>query len=458
VRVNYGELPHRTEGALLSSTKSRKTTVYTVPHRVSSAVIRNAASKAVIRTLPLSLADVVLEGIQTTISQNHPEWLALERAVRTGRPSPLPAGRDWGGDFTMLRTWIESPEPAIYKTRSASFFSSTDGVNVIVEKSFPLYVPIVYNDAVFPPFARSSDATLQAVGTVAISRCSPANSVANLAVATLDTFKDGLPHLLGHSFWEDRTRLARNAGDEYLNVEFGWNPLVNDVKSFAQGVAEMGDLQSQFFRDSGKDIRRRYSFPTQVTTVDTSLTAPGRVAGGPFDLMVLDQNVAGQRNGAVVRSRRTTVDRWFSGAFTYHAPPEFFGSTGEHLAHASHILGLELNPEVLWQLAPWSWAADWFSNAGDVVNNLNNYSVNGQVLRRGYIMEHTVVRDVYSYVGDVGFDPVKVNFAGHPVSFVVCSETKIRRRATPFGFGVSLSSISPAQIAIMAALGLTFLA
>jgi len=277
-------------------------------------------------------------------------------------------------------------------------------------------------------------------------------------VAALDTFKDGLPHLLGHTLWENRTNVARKAGQEYLNVEFGWNPLINDVRSFAAGVAMMGNLQKQFFQNGGKDIRRRYSFPTQVTTVDSSVPLALKAAGGPFDLSIQDLAVAGQRDGAVTRSRRTTVDRWFSGAFTYHAPPEFFGDTGEHIAHAEEILGLDLNPEVLWQLAPWSWAADWFSNIGDVVNNLNNYSSYGQVLRRGYIMEHTVVRDVYSYVGKVGFDPTKVNFTGHPVSFVVCSETKIRRRATPFGFGVSLSSLTPTQIAIMAALGLTFLA
>jgi len=216
------------------------------------------------------------------VSENHPEWLAIERAAQLRQPSPVPPGRDWGGDFTMVKTWIESPEPAIFKTRSSSFFSGTYGVNIIVDKKFPLYVPITYNDSVFPPLARGSDAALQAAGTTAISRCSPANSVASLAVAALDTFKDGLPHLLGHTLWENRTNVARKAGQEYLNVEFGWNPLINDVRSFAAGVAMMGNLQKQFFQNGGKDIRRRYSFPTQVTTVDSSVPLALKAAGGPL--------------------------------------------------------------------------------------------------------------------------------------------------------------------------------
>lgn len=396
-----------------------------------------------------------LKGTQTTMSEDHPDWVALDRAIRMGSPSPVPRNRDWGGEFSMYRTWIESPSPAIFHTTSAPFFSSSWGQNVISEKRFPLYTPLTYNQSLFPPFASSGPSALDALGSTAISRCSPTNSVANLTVATVEMFRDGLPNLVGSTTWESRAAQARDAGEEYLNYEFGWLPLVSDIKSFANGVVNLDRLQKQLLQDSGRNVRRRYSFPPQVLRSETVISTSAQ-AGGPFDINGYDQKRP-FTFGKVVRSRVTTINQWFSGSFTYHCPPSFFGDFGEHVSRAERILGLDLTPEAVWQLTPWSWATSWFSNVGDCINNLSNYSSYGQVLRYGYIMEHTVVRDTYTYIGDVGFIP-EVKFTGYPPPFVICSETKLRRRATPFGFGFKASSLTPTHLAIMAALGLVFLA
>jgi hypothetical protein len=439
----------------MSSVKSRKSMVYTIPGSRQKVQSKTSVLQDVDNRLT---PNAILEGMQTTASENHPDFVALQKSLRQGLPSPVPHGRDWGGEFTMNRTWIESPEPANYRTESLFFDSPTFGTIVKVTKWFPLYMRLNYGAGIWPPSVASSLSALNAFGTVAISRCSPTNPVAQLSVATLEGYKDGLPSLLGHSLWEERTNLARGAGSEYLNSEFGWKPLVSDVKSFAYGVANMGDLNNQFFRDAGKPVRRRYSFPSQVSVQSDVINAKAQY-GGPFDTGTLDQ-VRPFLTSQITRDRRITVDRWFSGAFTYHAPPELFGDAGAHAARAVEILGMDLNPSTLWEAAPWSWAADWFSNTGDVLNNLNNYSQYGQVLKYGYIMEHSVCRDTYTQDGipNGGFDPTKVSFTGHPNSFVICSETKIRRRASPFGFGVSLGSLTPAQIAIIGALGLSMLA
>jgi len=118
---------------------------------------------------------------------------------------------------------------------------------------------------------------------------------------------------------------------------------------------------------------------------------------------------------------------------------------------ATKLLGLDLNPETLWEMAPWSWAVDWFTNAGDVIHNVNAWSSDGLVLKYGYIMEHTIVRDIYTWVGDTRFKPDTV----YPDVVVLVTETKLRRRATPFGFGLTFSSLTKRQKAIAAALGLT---
>jgi len=92
---------------------------------------------------------------------------------------------------------------------------------------------------------------------------------------------------------------------------------------------------------------------------------------------------------------------------------------------------------------------DWFSNAGDVINNVTNRTVHSQVLQYGYLMEHTIVKDTYTR-------PVSSFNNGAPCgSSTLVTETKKRVRANPYGFGVSWEALSPFQLSILSALGIT---
>jgi hypothetical protein len=76
------------------------------------------------------------------------------------------------------------------------------------------------------------------------------------------------------------------------------------------------------------------------------------------------------------------------------------------------------------------------------------------VLKYAYIMEHSVVRDTYSFGGGLGLIPQAL-YPARPNPIVFVSETKLRRRATPFGFGISLGGLNSTQKTIVAALGLS---
>jgi hypothetical protein len=270
--------------------------------------------------------------------------------------------------------------------------------------------------------------------------------------------REGLPNLVGHTLWGSKAEAARKAGDEFLNVEFGWLPLASDVSKFLQSVAHLDKLINQYVRDSGRLVRRRFSFPPVVTTTE-SVFEPNTDVAGPFDYGGLF--TAGRHNqGTILRRRDTTVERWFSGAFTYHAPESAFHYSRSAWAWqtkipvAAKLLGLELDPDVLWELAPWSWAVDWFADVGDFIHNASALSQDGLVMKYGYIMEHSIVRDTYDFIGPLGFSP-GVSWTGRPHPLTLISEVKLRRKATPFGFGFDLSALTGRQKAIIAALGLT---
>jgi len=260
----------------------------------------------------------------------------------------------------------------------------------------------------------------------------------------------GLPKLFGSTLWKDRVFEARSAGEEYLNVEFGWKPMVNDVQDIFSALTHADHVLKAYERNSGRPVRRRYSFPIEKTETTVSM---GPRQGGDYTptggAALLDPLTP---YCDTIRIRRTVIKAWFSGSFTYHLPTDYRSRNAlvRNASKARTLLGLDLTPDVLWNAAPWSWAIDWFSNAGDVISNLSDWATDGLVMRYGYMMEHSSVVDTYLPASKASIRP------GCFVSPVIAfTETKRREKATPFGFDITWDGLSPRQVAITAALGLT---
>jgi len=141
---------------------------------------------------------------------------------------------------------------------------------------------------------------------------------------------------------------------------------------------------------------------------------------------------------------------WFSGAYTYYAPPTGpLASAMQFESQANHLLGSRLTPEVVWNLAPWSWALDWYGNMGDVMHNLSTIGHDGLVLKWGYVMNHT------KFQVDVSVPSSTGGFAPTACASRWIKETKVRYPASPyFGFGAA-GSLSDRQSAILVALGMS---
>jgi len=358
---------------------------------------------------------------------------------------------DIGGEFTMKKRYVASPTSVVpqhivtpYNTQRPPFRYIYDG---------PVYLPTFGSADPFPPFANSSEIELQKLGTKAIAECSPTNGPANFAEAVLELYHDGIPKLAGSLFWKQRIKSARDAarkgGSEYLNAEFAWKPLVNDIADFAEGVITLEDTVEQYLRDVGKVVRRRYSFPPIETESFSTIANGVSAVVSPSTLALYDDSTLNQ--GKVTRSRLTTIRRWFSGAFTYYLPKDWKDGAEARRSLAQQMLGVDLTPEVLWNLTPWSWATDWFTNIGDVLHNADAIASQGLVLRYGYIMEHSIVRDTFQLEGPTGFIP---GFTGRPDAYTLISECKLRRASSPFGFGLS-SGLTTRQSSIIAALGMS---
>jgi hypothetical protein len=148
-----------------------------------------------------------------------------------------------------------------------------------------------------------------------------------------------------------------------------------------------------------------------------------------------------------------TKKQWFSGGFTYWFPmgSDLRSSLARYAIEARKLLGLSLTPDSIWSVSPWSWAVDWFSDTNEFLTNWSNWAIDGQALAYGYVMEHSIARNTYTFSGPTGYYPSFVR----PFDVSLVIETKQRRQATPFGFGLDWNGFSSVQTAIIAALGLS---
>lgn len=285
----------------------------------------------------------------------------------------------------------------------------------------------------YASLANQTDGDVIAFGTSAIAKTAPTNPAFDLATALGELRMDGLPAATGSSLLRERTAIARSAGSEYLNYEFGWLPLLSDIQGFAKAVKNSGAILNQYRKGSDVKIRERYD----VGGLDQSRVLSGGILCSPTDGNVV------LSGGQLEHQRRRS---WFSGAFRYHIPTSDtqLGKFQQWMSMSDHLLGWKVTPETVWNIAPWSWAVDWFSNTGDVIANISNLGKDGLVLQYGYSMAENIHEiDTWALIENkTATRSIKKHY-------------KRRLPATPYGFGVNLDALSSKQIAIIAALGLS---
>lgn len=283
-----------------------------------------------------------------------------------------------------------------------------------------------------------SQAYMESRGATALSRVIPTAPQQDMLVDLAELYREGLPHLVGHSLWKEKINLAKGAGGDYLNVEFGWKPLVSAIKGTALTAIQQHKTISRYLKDSEKLIKRRYDYPS----VQTTTVIPGYGVGYP--------NSAGL--GWTGATTVTKIDsEWAEFAFMYHVPTGT--GTMDQLrrwrSKADHLYGVSMTPEVAWNLTPWSWAIDWFTNVGDVMKNVSAMGRDGLQVLYGYHMHSSVVtRRTNAYT-------VLAN--GTTVSGMLLTTQKTLRRvpANPYGFGATGLATTTRQKAIAAAIAAT---
>jgi hypothetical protein len=375
---------------------------------------------------------------QVTIDETH-EWPARKKGRTT---------RDVGGPFTSTKVsvtadWDLSKSFTIGRTGNNGVLFTGQVLPTFVQQDWDRLDPSK-DEALYTYWADSHGVGyLEGLGARAISSTIPTNPHADAAVGVAELMREGFPSLIGSQLFKDKLSFFRNLGSEYLNYEFGWKPFISDLLSIASSIDESEKLLSQLARDSGRNVRRRMSFPTDRETTYTRDSLSFR-CDAPSSVL--------SHSGRTLVTE-TYHKSWFSGCYTYHYDPADLSEASRIATQARILLGIRIDPEVLWNLTPWSWLVDWFVNLGPVLHNLSAFGQDGLVLRYGYLMHHHTRRTTETHHKVV--QPMGGNFLDGTVSAAFRLESKRRIKATPYGFGLTFSSFTLRQWAILASLGIT---
>jgi len=211
--------------------------------------------------------------------------------------------------------------------------------------------------------------------------------------------------------------------------------LISDLQNFVEALQDP-KVRSAIKHTLGEEMRVR-------KVIDKGKTSTTRAATAA-ELQVPPSTMTNQ-SGTYTTTSSFRI--WSSVSFAYYQVSELDRLLGE-LDKMTGGLGVVPTAIDIWNLIPWSWLIDWFTNFNHVVTNLSYLGRDGLYLQRGYLMATAESSETWTRRGTIYNRPYETTGTK---SFV----RKYRVKASPFGFGYTWKDFDPFQLSILGALGVS---
>lgn len=258
--------------------------------------------------------------------------------------------------------------------------------------------------------------------------------------------REGLPGIVP-SLLKGKAQFFKDLGSDYLNIEFGWKPFINDLKNAAQALL---NAQTAISRPYGPVHRYRETPDSTSSTSDARTALVDQVGFAPINSIDLNEvrkakpGFLAENGSNLVWSR---IDRYSEQKYWFEANffllPKLGYDPQDFMSRLDSLVNTKLTPRTLWELAPWSWLIDWGLRIGDALltaETLNDDRVHAQ----------------YAYGMCRTFQRTHISPESLGTSCAYTYERKERVRANPYGFKVGgFAGLNSWQQSILLALGLT---
>lgn len=175
-------------------------------------------------------------------------------------------------------------------------------------------------------------------------------------------------------------KLSKFGANEYLKYEYGWKPLVSDMRKMMRSMLYLERRIDNLRRlRNNHTIRRHYRPPNRF---DGHVTPISR-----WESSLNDQRfpiIGTQR----VDTERWCICTWIADDFDKGVLP----ATDHELMGLARraILGGTIDGSTLWELMPWSWLIDWNTNVSEFLQSQRN--IVGASPGPSCLMKHTRIR------------------------------------------------------------------
>lgn len=256
--------------------------------------------------------------------------------------------------------------------------------------------------------------------------------------------------LMGGKTSASKIMQPKKIADNFLNHQFGWSPFLKDLKDFDYVVQNYHDIIAKLVKRNDKWTRRRVTLKSEVSSrpihsgignkclpvfLDPGWYAPGQ-----------------QPTWATVETKSSHITA--VGVFKYYRP-EFDEKVQDRLSQWNSAMqfltvsGARINPSNLYNAVPWTWAIDWFANVGDYVEHETAVHQDALVSKYSYVMQHQRIERTFS-------NELPLFSGGRTLQFSRVIDSKQRERGnSPNGFSLTWDALTPRQLAIAAALGIS---
>lgn len=249
---------------------------------------------------------------------------------------------------------------------------------------------------------------------------------------------------------------SKRASDNFLNHQFGWVPFISDLIKFDKVYRNSKDYIARITRENGTWVRKARSIDQTESQVVVRTGDQGGIPWRFEFLSMCDPVILPGGNYWHYRYTqvlRTSTRTWATGSFKYYRP-EFddtladFESAWNRTYRLLTVYGVRVNPSVLYQMCPWSWLVDWFTNIGAIIDRAVQWATDAVVSRWMFLMHSTTT--TLDHI-------VTVNWKSGSRSMVWQNKiyTKLRQQAsTPYSFSLG-GPLTARQLAILSALGIS---
>lgn len=254
-----------------------------------------------------------------------------------------------------------------------------------------------------------------------------------------------------------------------LNVRFGWAPLISDIKTLIEACIRLDStLVEKNARRKRRKVFKKIDFYEETTgwrqnqlgfpTFGSYKNLP-RLEVGPTTLLGAYLYSSSRDTGPGVSFTDSsakgtaflTQEVSYSFSARYSNGVRTNPTLDQYAEKLVGFLGLEITPEVIYDLTPWTWLLDWFTSLGSTVKFLSDFGLHNNVVDYAYFTQHVTTKR-----GRMLWNFGTTGTAYNRNLVMVHEESKevFREAASPLGFGVSWAALTESQLGVLTALGL----